>query len=236
MEQHANAIKAAGHEITARWVYGGEEGLTRTQIALLDLEDVDKAEIVVSFTHPYGTATTGGGRHAEFGYGLAKGKKLILIGERENVFHHYPTVEVYPDLDAWLNPRPLPDTVTLGGITFELDGGFPMPTQRHIPSDSAGRKQYPMGTGLLDYFPDALAEVAHISYKGNEKHNPGEPTHWARGKSMDHDDCMIRHFIERGTKDVEDMRHSALLAWRALAYLQEELEKEKTLSAPRGAW
>src|ERR1700753_2999599 len=84
MEGYAGIIKNAGHEITARWVYGGEEGLTREQIALLDLEDVDKADAVVSFTHPRGTATMGGGRHVEFGYALAKGKTVILIGERGN--------------------------------------------------------------------------------------------------------------------------------------------------------
>jgi nucleoside 2-deoxyribosyltransferase len=102
MEEVADRLKDAGMEITARWVYGGEEGLTREQIAVLDLEDVDKADVVISFTHPRGTPTSGGGRHVEFGYGLAKGKKLILIGHRENVFHDYPGVEVFPTVDAWL--------------------------------------------------------------------------------------------------------------------------------------
>lgn len=98
----ADRMKAAGVEVTARWVYGGEEGLTREQIAVLDLEDIDAADTVVSFTHPRGTLTSGGGRHVEFGYGLAKGKKLILIGHRENVFHDYPGVEVYPTIESWL--------------------------------------------------------------------------------------------------------------------------------------
>lgn len=102
MEFHANKIKENGHEITARWVYGGEEGLTREQIALLDLEDVDRADIVISFTHPRGTATNGGGRHVEFGYALARGKKLVLIGERENVFHHHHEVEVFSNVEEWL--------------------------------------------------------------------------------------------------------------------------------------
>ncbi len=102
METIADQIKAAGGEVTARWVYGGEEGLTRAEIAALDLEDVDRADTVVSFTHPRGTMTSGGGRHVEFGYGLAKGKKVVLIGERENVFHDHPSVEVYPTLESWL--------------------------------------------------------------------------------------------------------------------------------------
>jgi nucleoside 2-deoxyribosyltransferase len=102
MEQIADRLKAEGFEITARWVYGGEDGLTRTEIALLDLEDVDQADVVMSFTHPYGTATSGGGRHVEFGYALAKSKRVILIGERENVFHHHPNVATYANIEEWV--------------------------------------------------------------------------------------------------------------------------------------
>jgi len=100
---------------------------------------------------------------------------------------------------------------------------------------SAERKQYPMAEGLMDYFPDALAYVSHVSWRGNNKHNPGQPLHWSRGKSMDHADCIMRHHQERGTLDPEGVRHSGGLAWRSLALLQEELEKAYGLSPPRGA-
>lgn len=103
-----------------------------------------------------------------------------------------------------------------------------------LKTDSATRKTYPMARGLLDYFPDALAEVSRVSYLGNEKHNPGEPMHHARGKSMDHADCIIRHLVNRGGYD-GDIRESAALAWRALALLQEELEQELSLPLPKGA-
>ena len=108
------------------------------------------------------------------------------------------------------------------------------PRRRLIDTDSATRKTYPMARGLLDYFPDALAAVAQISYAGNQKHNPGEEMHHARGKSMDHADCILRHLVGRGGFD-GDMRESAALAWRALALLQEELELEMGLPLPRGA-
>src|ERR1044072_4379828 len=45
--------------------------------------------------------------------------------------------------------------------------------KRLLTTDSATRKTYPMARGLLDYFPDALAEVSKVSFLGNEKHNPG---------------------------------------------------------------
>lgn len=106
---------------------------------------------------------------------------------------------------------------------------------RLIETDSASRKEYPMAAGLLDYFPDALAEVAKVSFLGNQKHNPGQPMHHSRGKSTDHADCIMRHLSGRGGFD-GDVRESAALAWRALALLQEELEKEHALPLPRGAW
>lgn len=95
-----------------------------------------------------------------------------------------------------------------------------------LPTGSQERKDIPLATGVLDYFPAALAEVAKVSKAGNDKHNPGQPLHWARGKSMDQADCIARHLVERGGIDPETgQRHSAQLAWRALALLQVELEE-----------
>jgi hypothetical protein len=106
--------------------------------------------------------------------------------------------------------------------------------ERVLETTSEERKKYPMARGLLDYFPDALAEVSKVSYLGNEKHNPGQSMHHARGKSTDHADCIMRHLSGRGKFDGE-IRESAALAWRALALLQEELEAEYGLPLPRGA-
>ena len=101
-----------------------------------------------------------------------------------------------------------------------------------LPDSSEERKKIPLCSGLLDYFPSALAEVARVSLVGNLKHNGNEPLHHARGKSMDHADCVMRHLMQRGEFDevtLKDgttyrVRHTACLAWRALALLQEELE------------
>lgn len=93
-----------------------------------------------------------------------------------------------------------------------------------LPTDAAERKALPLTTGVLDYFPAALAEVARLSAIGNDQHNPGEPLHWARAKSGDEADALVRHLLERGTVDTDGVRHSAKVAWRALALLQKELE------------
>lgn len=96
-----------------------------------------------------------------------------------------------------------------------------------LPKESSARKNLPIGTGVLDYFPDALAAVAEVSRVGNEQHNPGTSLHWDRSKSTDEADALIRHFLERGTRDADGLRHSAKLVWRALALLQREIESDQ---------
>jgi hypothetical protein len=86
---------------------------------------------------------------------------------------------------------------------------------------------------LFTEFAAPLAEVAQVSWYGNEKHNPGQPLHHARGKSNDHADCIARHHVEAGGFD-GPMRHSACKLWRALIAWQEELEAEGAPKA-RGA-
>ena len=65
-----------------------------------------------------------------------------------------------------------------------------------LPTDSAERKEVPMFSGVLKYAPAALAGMARISKSGNDKHNPGQPLHHARGKSSDHADCIVRHAVD----------------------------------------
>lgn len=96
-----------------------------------------------------------------------------------------------------------------------------------LPTDAKERKAVPLCTGVLDYFPDALVDVAVVSKAGNDQHNPGQPLHWAKHKSTDHADCLLRHQAERGTRDTDGIRHSTKVAWRALAQLQTEIEAER---------
>jgi hypothetical protein len=93
-----------------------------------------------------------------------------------------------------------------------------------LTTDKAARKEMPIARGVVDYFPRALAAVAHVSFIANEQHNPGQPMHWSKGKSADHADCIARHLIERGAVDDDGLAHSAKLAWRALALLETELD------------
>lgn len=99
-----------------------------------------------------------------------------------------------------------------------------------LPSDAQARKSLPIATGVLDYFPRALAAVAKASLAGNKQHVPGQPLRWDRSKSGDEADALIRHFLERGTIDTDGVAHSAKVAWRALALLEKE-EEARELAA-----
>jgi hypothetical protein len=118
--------------------------------------------------------------------------------------------------------RPDHNKIKPSGVTFETRGDTAYMTLDKATAKE--RKQAPIATGVLDYFPDAIAAVAHLSFVGNEQHNPGKHLHWDRSKSQDHADCMLRHLLQRGTVDSDGIAHSAKVAWRALAALQLEIE------------
>lgn len=111
-----------------------------------------------------------------------------------------------------------------------------------LPTDSAERKEYPLHAGCIRYFPAALAGVARMSKLGNDKHNPGEQLHHARGKSMDHGDCILRHMIDldgllaSGASKDEVLAEVNSLAWRALALSQEVHEAFGAPLAPGASY
>lgn len=117
-----------------------------------------------------------------------------------------------------------------------------------LPTDSTVRKSYPLFRGLFGYFAAALGGVAHHSFVNNEKHNPGEPMHHARGKSTDHADCIVRHTVDIGdmlaawgradgsVTASQILVEANALAWRALAWSQELHEQFGDAPLPWSAW
>lgn len=131
---------------------------------------------------------------------------------------HARTCEECPcritDYEQWLLTHP-------EGIE-KTDAAFARATA-YLAGDAAARKAAPIASGVLFYFPNALAAVANLSKVGNEQHNPGQPMHWAFDKSTDEADCITRHLAQSGTVDTDGIRHSVKVAWRALALLEREL-------------
>lgn len=110
--------------VTSRWIdqHDGEAPERSTTEAMtadparfwkfgkVDLDDLGTADVIVSFTGGDGTGR--GGRHTEHGYAIAIAElraamadapmRLVVIGEREHVFHCHPDTEVYPDFASFL--------------------------------------------------------------------------------------------------------------------------------------
>lgn len=108
--KYARSLETLGHVVTSRWLTGkhGWSGISDHMIpaeeqavfAREDLEDVEAADLIICFTEPSGSGPARGGRHVEFGYALARGKRCMVVGPHENVFYTLPTVMQYDDWDA----------------------------------------------------------------------------------------------------------------------------------------
>ena len=84
------------------------------------------------------------------------------------------------------------------------------------------RKDTPVFSGVLKYFPNALKEVSKCSQAGNDQHHPNTPLHWDMEKSKDELDALTRHLIDHTINplDEDGQLHLAKVAWRALAGLE----------------
>lgn len=106
-----------------------------------------------------------------------------------------------------------------------------------VGKSAAERKTYPLYEGVIGYFKNALYRVAHVSWVGNNQHNPGQPLHWARGKSKDQMDCLMRHAAEYDPNDFSAASEEAgaAMCWRALAEFEIYLERKYGLMPPKNA-
>lgn len=99
-----------------------------------------------------------------------------------------------------------------------------------LPTDSASRKEFPLFSGVMKYFPDALLAISHVSFVGNKQHNPGQPLHWAKEKSSDEPDALSRHLAEIAAGQELDTDGVPLLwkvGWRALAFIQRDIDAKR---------
>tara|TARA_A100001201_G_scaffold139174_1_gene130840 strand:+ start:1104 stop:1397 length:294 start_codon:yes stop_codon:yes gene_type:complete len=87
------------------------------------------------------------------------------------------------------------------------------------------RKNMPVYTGVIKYFPNALKYVSKVSLQGNAQHHPDKPLHWDKSKSTDHLDALTRHLIDADKIDDDGLLHLGKVAWRALAALEDYIEK-----------
>lgn len=110
MREVRKRLLDAGEEVQARWVTSDDHKMedqptdeARARCAIEDLEDIAKSDGILNFTNTgkHGKRNRGG-RHAEFGMGLALNKRMVLVGPREHVFHYLPSVEIHSDFDQFM--------------------------------------------------------------------------------------------------------------------------------------
>jgi len=110
--QYAAQLKEKGWNVTSRWLF--EDTSTPTNITLADcaedykvrcavrdIEDINISDILVFFSEV--NMTPRGSRHVEFGYAFGLGKKVMVIGPKENIFHEL--VEQYDTWEEFIEKR-----------------------------------------------------------------------------------------------------------------------------------
>lgn len=104
-----------------------------------------------------------------------------------------------------------------------------------LPTDPKERKRLQLYTFMFEYFPDAWLAVVDVARAGNDQHNPGEPLHWARGKSTDQMNAAFNHIFDYGLgtkRDTDDCWHLAKSVWRLMAQLQLDIEAARKCDMP----
>lgn len=112
MARFAQYLRRSGVIVTSRWI---DERLAldptlndctpehNLRVARIDLDDIDEADVVIFHSADPLVGTPRGGRHVEFGYAMGVGKRLVVIGGRENIFHFLPAVQHYATITEFLN-------------------------------------------------------------------------------------------------------------------------------------
>jgi hypothetical protein len=183
-------LQRRGFAVTSRWIDGGheltKEGSTqaaheeRRRFAEEDWADMLAADVVVSFTEEPRKTNTRGGRHVEFGGALATGKRCVVIGWRENVFHCLGNVEFFDSQWDWL--RSLDSSVAVhapadsGKLSADGDPeGYGSPNE-HAPAEPSLREFERDMDALV---VDGLEAEAPITREGIYSDAPaGRPPRW----------------------------------------------------------
>lgn len=110
MRGYAEVLRNCGYSVDCRWLNGnhqlhpsvdeveaakGHIPMEARPFAEDDVEDLFKCDALIFFSERPESHSKRGGRHVEFGIALAMGKRIMVIGPRENVFHCLSQVEQY---------------------------------------------------------------------------------------------------------------------------------------------
>ena len=107
MQDEAKKLNNAGYDVISSWIYGDEEDQLTPEglhkIAQKDIDQVRDCDILVTFSEPAGSYNRGGGRHTELGLAMAWDKPCVLIGPKEQIFHHWYGVTQYNLIEDFID-------------------------------------------------------------------------------------------------------------------------------------
>ncbi len=110
LRKHASQFTAAGFEVVSSWLWT-DLGATADE-ARMCLADLDRADTLVFFAEDPAIGWPRGSRCVEYGYALRAGKRLLVVGERENLFHQLLTdADVFKTADDLITAL-LKETIT----------------------------------------------------------------------------------------------------------------------------
>lgn len=157
LSSYRDQLTELGIRVTSRWLNGAhqlddqghplgddaermfEDGSPlvdhwRPKFATDDFDDVLAADTLIAFTEEPRSGHSRGGRHVELGIALAAGKRIIVVGPRENVFCWLPQVAQF---DTW--PLLLAVLSSAGADPWRRD-------QRDMLGELAAVEQWQLGT------------------------------------------------------------------------------------------
>jgi hypothetical protein len=99
------------HKVVARWI--DEDGfgsgppyddVERAKNAQHDEQDIRQCDALILRAEP-DLKRVAGGKHVETGMALILKKQVYVIGQRENIFHWHPLVEVFPSFEEFISEK-----------------------------------------------------------------------------------------------------------------------------------
>lgn len=103
LREEKRYLESQGYVVQARWLDSPANDwrtMPKAEIQMwidMDLADVRDADALVFWSMPHQHGWGAGGRHVEYGYALALNKPIVIVGQRENLFHHHSFTDLVPD-------------------------------------------------------------------------------------------------------------------------------------------
>lgn len=111
IREYRAQLREIGVEVTSNWLdepHAANVTLAEVQnsqlrhYAEMDLVDIERADGILFFSVDPSILMARGGRHVEFGYAMGIGRKLFVVGPKENIFHYQPNVILFETWEAVL--------------------------------------------------------------------------------------------------------------------------------------